>query len=362
MPEHRASIIPPKRILIVRLGSMGDIIHTLPAVQVLRHTFRETIIGWVVEERWAELLCTLPTPRSGPRSPQRPLVDKVHTVNTKAWRGSLASLQTIEQIAAAVSELRAPHYEIAIDFQGAVRSALIARLARATTIAGFAQPRESFASMFYSRKIITSGAHIVQQNLSLAAAIAGMSPTVAPEIEFPHDPAAEQKCDQLLHSLAVSRFVVLSPGAGWGAKQWPAARYGELAIQLACGGLRLLINYGPGEEHLAQQIEARSEGSAIAISLSLTQLIALMRRADLFIGGDSGPLHMAAALHIPVVAIFGPTNPSRNGPFGTRSIVLRSSSSRTSLSHRPDTDPGLLEISAEQVAARAQQLLGCSHE
>src|SRR5258705_1648037 len=113
------------RLLIVRLGSMGDVIHTLPAVTALRRAFPEAMIGWIIEERWAELLCTLPTPRSGPRSPQRPLVDKIHTVNTKAWRSSPFSNQTWEQIAAGLSELRAGRYEIAADFHGAARSALI---------------------------------------------------------------------------------------------------------------------------------------------------------------------------------------------------------------------------------------------
>ncbi len=120
----------------MRLGSMGDIIHTLPAVTALRQAFPEATLGWIVEERWAELLCTLPEPRSGPRSPRRPLVDRVHTVNTKSWRKSLLSMQTWEQIAAGLSELRAQRYEVAVDFQGAVRSALLARWSGAPVIYG----------------------------------------------------------------------------------------------------------------------------------------------------------------------------------------------------------------------------------
>ena len=102
---------------------MGDIIHTLPAATALRNAFPEAVIGWVIEERWAELLCTLPTPRSGPRSPKRPLVDRIHTVNTRSWRRSLSSIQTWQEIAASFSELRASRYEVAVDFQGAARSA-----------------------------------------------------------------------------------------------------------------------------------------------------------------------------------------------------------------------------------------------
>jgi heptosyltransferase I len=345
-----------QRLLIVRLGSMGDIIHTLPAAAALRKAFPEAMIGWVVEERWAELLCTLPTPRSGPRSPQRPLVDKLHTVNTRAWRKSPFSTQTWEQIAAGLSELRAPRYEVAVDFQGAIRSALIARCSGAPATYGFAQPRENPASMFYSRRIIARGEHIVEQNLSLAEAVA-QTQLQLPAIEFPRSQDAEQECEAWLRQRSISRFAILNPGAGWGAKQWPAERYGEVAQRLAQDGVKSFINYGPGEEELAKAVEAASAGAATRITCSLTQLIALTRRACLFIGGDTGPMHLAAALGIPVVAIFGPTNPARNGPFATRSIVLRSPSSPTTHTRRAQPDPGLLEITAAQVLDAGRQLL-----
>lgn len=119
------------QLLIVRLGSMGDIIHTLPAATALRRVFPQAEMGWVIEERWAELLCTLPNPRSGRRSPQRPLVDRIHAVNTAKWRKAPFAIQTWQELAAALSDLRAPGYEIAVDFQGAARSALIARASRA---------------------------------------------------------------------------------------------------------------------------------------------------------------------------------------------------------------------------------------
>src|SRR5579872_4699193 len=122
------------KFLIVRLGSMGDIIHTLPAVTALRQAFPSAEIGWIVEEKWAELLCTLLEPRSGPRSPRRPLADRVHTVDTKNWRNHLVSTQTWERVAASLSELRAPAYEQALDFQGAARSALLARWSGAPVV------------------------------------------------------------------------------------------------------------------------------------------------------------------------------------------------------------------------------------
>src|SRR5271154_3309939 len=153
-PAGNTASFIPRKLLIVRLGSMGDIIHTLPAATALRRAFPEASIGWLVEERWAELLCTLPEPRSGPRSPRRPLIDRIHTVNTKTWRRSLLSTQTWEQIAAGLSELRAQRYEVAVDFQGAIRSALLARWSGAPTVYGVRQPRENVAGMFYTRQVM----------------------------------------------------------------------------------------------------------------------------------------------------------------------------------------------------------------
>jgi heptosyltransferase I len=356
---------PIRRLLIVRLGAMGDIIHSLPAVAALRQAFPEIMMGWLIEERWAELLCTLPTPRSGPRSPQRPLVERIHTVNTKLWRAAPFSVQTWERIAAGLSDLRAAQYEAAVDLQGAVRSSLLARWSGAPVVYGSAQPRESLASMFYTRRVITAGEHVVKQNLSLVEAVAGhglnISQSYVPEAQLPLDPDAERQCDDWLNERGIVNFALLNPGAGWGAKQWPAERYGQVARQLFEDGLKSLINVGPNEEDLATRVKAASGDGAETFVGSLSQLIALTRRARLFIGGDTGPMHLAAALNIPVVGIFGPTNPARNGPFGTRNIVLRSPSSSTSYKHVTPPDSGLLEVSSEQVVAAAHQLLKERH-
>lgn len=345
-----------ERLLIVRLGAMGDVIHALHAVTALRAAFPEAMLGWLIEERWAELLCTLPTPRSGPRSAQRPLVDRIHTVNTRPWRSAPFSVATWERIAASLSDLRAARYEIALDLQGAVRSSLLACWSGAPVIYGAAQPRENLASMFYTRQIITGGQHIVEQNLSLAEAVAHRALKM-PAVEFPRDDAAEQACDRQLKVQGVQDFALLNPGAGWGAKQWPAERFGEVGRRLAENGLKTLVNYGPGEEDLASAVEGASGGAAVKFTGSLTQLIALTRRARLFIGGDTGPMHLAAALGVRVVGIFGPTDPARNGPFGTRNVVLRSPSSSTSYRHVGQPDDGLLEITTAQVVAAARQLL-----
>ncbi len=344
-----------ERILVVRLSAMGDILHTLPAVAALRQAFPHAILGWIVEERWAELLCSLRYPRSGQRSPQRPLVDRIHVVNTPEWRRRLFSFQTWQQITAGLSELRGVRYEVAVDFQGAVRSALLARWSGANTIFGDAQPRENAASMWYTRQVITKGVHVIQQALSLAEAVT-QRPAMGSKADLPCDPEAESRMQAVVGDLG--RFAIVNPGAGWGAKQWPAERYGLVAKELAEAGLPSVVNYGPGEEVLAAAVESASQGAAKKISCSISELIALTRRASLFIGGDTGPLHMAAALEVPVVGLYGPTNPARNGPFGTRSVVLRSASSLTSHARRPEPEKGLLEIAPDEVVAAARELLG----
>jgi heptosyltransferase I len=358
-------------LLIVRLSAMGDIIHALPAAAALRRAFPHVTLGWLVEERWAELLCTLRYPRSGRRSPERPSVDRVHTVNTAEWRHSPFSFNTWQQMAVGLSDVRGMRYDAAIDFQGAVRSALLARWSGAVAIYGDAQPRENAASMFYTRKIVsnTNGAHVVEQALTLAESVisrgavtsedawhGGLGARAAQtQVDFPIDSDAEKKIATLVaHD---SNFVILNPGAGWGAKMWPAERYGQVARELAKDGLLSLINYGPREEELAAAVEAASAGTARRISYSISELIALTRRARLFVGGDTGPMHLAAALKIPVVAIFGPTNPARNGPFGTRSIVLRSAISQTDHTRHREPEQGLLEITVDEVVAAARKLL-----
>lgn len=349
-----------ERILIVRLGSMGDVIHTLPAAVTLREAFPEATIGWLIEERWAELLCTLPTPRAGARSPQRPLIDTIHTVNLKRWRSSLFSDQTWERIAAGLSDLKATRYQVAIDLQGAIRSALLARWSGAKVVYGAAQPRENPASLWYTRKVSTRGAHVIEQYCELAQALIRRHSPI-PNVVLPSDPVSTQAVEKRLQQRSITQCAILNPGAGWGAKQWPAERYGEVAKALWQQGLRSILNFGPGEEILARAAETASAGTAYAMSFSISELIALTRRTQLFIGGDTGPMHLAAALSVPVVAIFGPTDPARNGPFGTRSIVLRSPHSATSLTRRAPPDEGILQISTDEVVTAASQLLRGSH-
>jgi heptosyltransferase-1 len=346
----------PKRILVVRLSAMGDVIHTLPAVAALREAFPEAAIDWLIEERWAELLCAPGTSRRGPRSERRPLVDGIPTVRLVQWRKSLLTLVTAQQIATVWNDVRDIRYDIAVDLQGAIRSAVLARLSGAREIFGAAEPRESAASLWYTRKVVTRGTHVIQQNVSLVEAIAQRKLEI-PQAPLPHDPASEAEVCKMLTEQDIQRFAIINPGAGWGAKRWPAERYAQVSRALGEQGVRSIINHGPGEESLAEIVQGASRATAIAWKCSISQLIALTRRAALFIGGDTGPLHLAAALQVPVVAIFGPTDPARNGPYGTRSIVLRSPASPTTHARTPHPDAGLLEIGVDAVARGASELI-----
>jgi heptosyltransferase-1 len=361
-----AEAVKIKRLLIVRLGAMGDVIHTLPAVHALREAFPQANIGWLVEERWAELLCAPGAARRGVRSALRPLVDEVHAVNLKAWRKSLLSISTLQRVATVRNDVHDAHYDVAVDLQGAIRSAVLARWSGARVVYGAAEPRESPASLWYTRKTVARGRHVVEQNLSVAEGLMEgegnerqwIRPS-PPEIDcdLPRDPRAESHTEKRLAQEGIREFAILNPGAGWGAKRWPAERFGEVARKLATQGLRSILNYGPGEEQLVQAAEVASGGTAHPMSCTITELIALTRRARLFIGGDTGPLHLAAALRVPALAIYGPTDPARNGPYGTRSIVLRSAESLTTHSRRAAPDEGLLSIGSDAVVAAAHRLL-----
>ncbi len=344
------------RLLVVRLGAMGDILHALPAVTGLRQAHPGWIIDWVVEPVWRPLLTARSGSESGPRDASQPLVDRIHTARTKAWGREPLSGQTHREIRDLRRDLRAGCYDAVLDFQGAVRSAGIARMSGSRCRIGESSPREWAARWLFTVRVPTEGAHVIEQDVELAAAIAGddLHP-VQPLL--PVDPAAEAWCDSLLGPCGEQPVVLLNPGAGWGAKRWPVERYAEVASELGRQGFCVLVNAGPGEEPMGEAIAEGSGGAARPLVSSLAQLIALTRRAALMIAGDTGPLHLACALGRPVVGIYGPTDPTRNGPFGTRYRVLRSPQSRRDHTRRAEPEAGLLTITPEAVLKAAEELL-----
>ena len=373
------------RLLVVRLGSMGDILHALPAVTALRMAHPEWVIDWVVEPRWRALLAAdqnAPIQSRGPqrgvfiagvessRNPAQPLVDHLHFAATKEWKKAPLSRKTLHEIKALHSALRAGGYDAVLDLQGAIRSAVVGRLAGCRRLIGEAEPRERAARWLFTERVITRGTHVIEQDVELASAVGGDALTPSTPW-LPVDPAAEAWAEQVL-SPSVSKpglprtglrpwggsppAVLINPGAGWGAKRWPIERYAAVAQALADRGLRVLVNAGPGEEPLAEAI-VQSAGAATPITCSLDQLIALTRRVALVIAGDTGPLHLACALSRPVVGIYGPTDPSRNGPYGTRFKVLRSPASRRDHTRHRAPEAGLLTIQPEDVLRAADEQL-----
>jgi heptosyltransferase-1 len=353
-----------KRVLIVRIGAMGDVLHAMPAVAALRDLHPEWFIGWVIEPAWSILLQASTdhhridheTGRSG----SRPLVDRWHPYPAREWKRRPFALSTLKEINAVRRELRAGEYELCIDMQGSLKSAVAGRMAGAQVFAGPAKPREAAARRLYGQRVTTSTTHVVEQGCELLGAAVGE--TLKPAaVTLPINPQAEAWCDRLLSqtSSIKGKFAYLAPTAGWGAKQWPAERYGAVAAALGRAGYHVLVNESPGHRFAGAVVEASGD-VAISVPCTVEQMIALVRRAGVVIAGDTGPLHLAAALERAVVGLYGPTDPARNGPYmtdGARARVLRHESSTTDHSRHSRTESGLMQITVEEVVEAALELL-----
>jgi len=344
------------RVLIVRLGAMGDILHALPAITALRQRHPEWFLGWAVEPQWQALLaaCDAPARTAPGERPTMPVVDRIHLVPAKKWARSPISPETLSDISDIRRELRAASYDVCIDLQGAVRSAMLARLAKPSRIIGEANPREPLARKFFQEHVETRGVHVIEQAIEVTDHIANdhLAFTLP---HLPRSPQAEAWCDRTI--ARGKSLVLINPGAGWGAKRWPPERYGTLAAGLNQLGYKVVVNSGPGEEAITREVIAASGGVAIALSMTLDQLIAVTRRAVLVIAGDTGPLHLGCMLGVPVVGIFGPTDPARNGPYGVPFRVLRHPDSKRDHSRHREPEFGLLTISSVDVLAAAEEVL-----
>lgn len=245
-----------------------------------------------------------------------------------------------------------------MDMQGSIRSAVIGRMANARDLVGPADPREGPARWLYGRTASTTARHVIEQGCELLGTAVGAKLQPAP-LDFPPDAAVEKACDASLERLLPGgkRFVLIAPTAGWGAKQWPAERFGAVAAALGARGYGTLVNAAGEEDPIARSVVAASGGYAAAAAGDLPFLIALTRRAEVVIAGDTGPLHLAAALRRPVAALFGPTDPTRNGPYGTRAKVIRHGEERRDHRRLAEPEEGLLAITVEEVVQAVLELL-----
>jgi heptosyltransferase I len=349
-------------LLVVRLGAMGDVLHALPAVTALRKAHPAWKIGWAIEPRWRPLLTTESTNigLGAERNPARPVVDQIHLVSAKAWGRKPLSRETRDGLRALRAELRAAEYDAVLDLQGSIRSAVVGRLSGCRRRIGDANPWETPARWLYSERVVTVGPHVIEQNMELASAVAGdLLPATMPWL--PVEAEAELWCEELDELRTASEtgqpVVLIHPGGGWGAKRWPPERYGAVVQEFSMRGAIVLVNAGPGEEALAGAVVTAANGRGTVVECSLEQLMSLTRRVSLVIGGDTGPVHLACAVGKPVVGIYGPTDPSRNGPYGSLVRVLRNPESRRDHARREQTEAGLLTIRPEAVMEASVSLL-----
>jgi heptosyltransferase-1 len=303
------------RILIVKLGSIGDIVHTLPALAAIRKAMPDAEISWVVERRASEILR------------DNPLLDRLIEVDTKALRRGLMSGETLRAPRQQLRQLRASAFDLALDFQGLLKSASIARLSGARRVFGFSRDslREPASRILLSRSIpISENSHVIRKNLTLAGGALGISISNNPDdLEFPIATNSAHQTEAL-RAAAGSEYAILNPGGGWPTKLWSAERFGRLADELwSHYGLHSLVTHGPGETELANTVlQSSQSGKARAVNVSLKGFYELAKRAQIYVGGDTGPTHLAIAAGAPIVGLFGPTEWWRNGSLRAADICV----------------------------------------
>ena len=292
------------RILIVKLGALGDVVHAIPVAAALRRAFPSARIDWLVGPKYREILDLVP------------VIDRRLVLNDS-------------RAPAAVRELRANRYDVAIDLQGLLKSAVLARASGAARVVGFTSryAREPLASWFYREAHDPGGGgmyhvderHVVDTNLGILETL-GVPPGTP---EFPID-HVESAVASTVAAQTGGRYAILNPGAAWPNKRWPPARLGAIAVELrARHALQSVAVWGPGEELLAREVVDQSGGAALlSPPTTIADVVALARGASLYLSGDTGPAHIAAAVGTPIVGIYGPTRPSRNGPWSPHDVTV----------------------------------------
>ena len=334
------------RLLIVKLGSIGDIVHTLPSLAAIRRGLPQAEISWVVERRAAEILR------------DNPLLDRLIEVDTKALRRWPVSGETLLAPRQQLRRLRASSFDVALDFQGLLKSAAIARFAKAKRSYGFAREalREPASRFLLNETVrVPLRSHVIVKNLALVEGALGLTiPTDPSAFEFPIATTRAHVTEAEEATASVDKgFAILNPGGGWPTKLWSAERFGALADELwTHQGLKSLVTYGPGEDELAETVLGASRtGKARAVSPSLKGFYELAKRASLYVGGDTGPTHLAVAAGAPIAGLFGPTEWWRNGSPRPEDICIERNdiNCRTDCHRRSCSQWICMDISVEQV-------------
>jgi heptosyltransferase I len=307
----------PGKILIIRLSSLGDIIHTLPAFHSLRDAFPEARIDWLVESRLAYLLRAVEG------------IDEILPIDTRSFRANLLNGKSWQGLMSPVRIVRSRRYDRVIDFQGLIKTAFLSCLSGARMRIGFSRElvRERPAHWFYHRTPANpaSPVHVARLNMLVACA-AGAQPAEL-RAHLRADPNDVRAVETKLQEEQLCDFIVINPGGGWPTKRWDPVRFGSLSELIHTKlGKQVVVVTGPGEEPLYRAIADQCrEKPPVHLPLPFMQLIPLFEKARLVVAGDTGPLHLACALETPVVALMGPTDPIRNGPWsGKDEVVVRS--------------------------------------
>jgi heptosyltransferase I len=333
------------RILLVRTSALGDIVHCLPVLTELRRRLPEAKLGWVVEASMAPLLAGHPD------------LDELLPVRLRPWRKRPLAAQTLRELGAFLAALRRFRADVALDLMGNHKSGVLARLSGARRRIGLARTdrREPSSAFWVNESVAARGVHAVERALSLLPAL-GLEPG-------PADFGAERLLagSGPVGDAAVPEVLIHS-GAGWANKVYPPERWAVVARRLAEHGLRIGVPLAPGEEELAARLVEASRGAAVPLPAGgLDRLVSLLRSTRILLGGDTGPVHLAHALGTPVLAVLGPTDPARHGPYGAPDSALAVRLPCSFCYKRFDGPRAcLLNLDPETVAARALALLGRS--
>jgi lipopolysaccharide heptosyltransferase I len=299
----------PKSICILRLSSIGDIVHTLPVAHLLKERYPAARITWVAEKSMSALLN------------HHPAIDHLLLVDTKKWRKRLFSPSTWNEVISFLRYLRSQEFDVMLDFQGLFKSAVLARVSGAPRRIGMARSdrKEKWSSVLLNEftRMTAGKVHIIEKNLAMLDSFGIAFENQPLHFHIHPDEESELYVEQELKKLELDQFVLINPGGGWVTKLWDEDKFVQL-IDLIYNDLHIpsLVLWGPGERSVADKISRKCITPAmISFSTNLSELISVVRRARLLVSGDSGPLHLASALGVPVVGLYGPTDPKRNGPW-----------------------------------------------
>jgi heptosyltransferase-1 len=332
---------PPKKILIVKPSSLGDVVHSLPLLNAVRTCFPKAEIHWVIARGLEGLL------------DGNPMVDRLIVINKDVWKKISRAADTVREVKGLFREIRKERYDLVIDLQGLLRSGLITMASGAPVRIGFAEAREGSRFFYTSRVKGGRDLHAVDRYLKIAAAVG----CEADRAVFPFPPLNDRDSWVRAFKRDLDEYIVIVPGARWETKVWPAEKFGKVASMFP---LRSVIVGSSSDTGIAEKVVASSRGRAVSVAgkTTLTELIEIMKGARLAISNDSGPMHIAAAFGVPVVAIFGPTSPERTGPYGSSHAIIRSGAACAPCFRKKCTGMKCMkDVTPEEVVKRVKELL-----